>query len=172
MIRRDTIASLAVALAMLALVGLAGLAGPAAAGSIGAGVHYLKTVGDIKETSGIDENAFGFIGSYQHGAGMLKLEGDVEWVNDYLGSGHSMIEPQAYALVGNSLYAGAGIGIGYIDDNWQDKPFYALRAGYKLPLSAFSLDGFASYRFQKLDTIEGATSDDLDSITFGLIARF
>ena len=167
MIRRSAIASLVVALATLALA-----AGPAAAGSIGAGVHYLKTVGDIKDSQGVDENAFGLIGSYQHGAGMLKLEGDVEWINDYLGSDHSMIEPQAYALVGNNLYAGAGIGIGYIDDNWQDRPFYALRAGYKMPLAAFSLDGFASYRFQKLEAVQGATSDDLDSITFGVIARF
>ena len=167
MIRRAAIASLAVALAALALA-----AAPAAAG-IGVGVHYLKTVGDIKDEAGFDENAFGFIGSFQSGgAGMLKLEGDVEWVPDYLGSDHDMIEPQAYALVGRNLYAGAGIGIGYIDDNWQDRPFYALRAGYALPLAAFSLDGFASYRFQKLDTIEGATSDDLDAITFGVIARF
>lgn len=166
MIRRAAIASLAVAFATLAM------AGPAA-GSIGFGVHYLKTVGDIKDTEGIDENAFGFIGSFQTGgAGMLKLEGDVEWVNDYLGSGDSMIEPQAYALIGRNLYAGAGIGIGYFNDNWQDRPFYALRAGYAMPLSAFALDAFASYRFQKLDAIEGATSDDLDSITFGLVARF
>ena len=167
MIRRTALTSLVVALAALLLA-----AAPAAAGSIGAGVHYLKTVGDIKDTPGFDENALGFIGSYQDGNGMLKLEGDVEWINDFGGSDHSMIEPQAYALIGNHLYGGAGIGIGYIDDNWQDAPFFALRAGYAMPLQAFTLDGFASYRFQNAETLQGATSDDLNSVTFGVIARF
>ena len=161
-----------VAVAALAVITSLVLTVPAAAGSLGAGVHYLKTVGDIKDSAGWDKNALGFIGSYQHGAGLLKLEGDVEWVNDYGGSDHSMIEPQAYALVGNHLYGGAGIGIGYIDDGWQDAPFYALRAGYALGLTSLTLDGFASYRFQNANALQGLTSEDLDTVTFGLIARF
>ena len=163
--RYTAVAAFAVALATLVL------AVPAMA-SLGVGVHYLKTVGDIKDDDNWDRNAFGFIGSFQHGTGLLKLEGDVEWVNDYGGTDHSMIEPQAYALVGNHLYGGAGIGIGYINDNWQNSPFYALRAGYALGLSALTLDGFASYRFQKTEALEGLTSDDLDTVTFGVIARF
>jgi len=159
------------AMAALAVV-LVTFAVPAVAGSLGAGVHYLKTVGDIKDDPNWDKNALGFIGSYQHGAGLLKLEGDVEWINDFGGTDHSMIQPQAYVLVGSSLYAGAGIGIGYINDSWQDSPFYALRAGYAMPLGAFKLDGFASYQFQNTKALEGLTSDDLDSVTFGLIARF
>ena len=166
MIGRTALASLAVA-----LLALAAIAAPAAAG-LGVGVHYLKTVGDIKDSQGFDENALGFIGSFQHGAGMIKLEGDVEWVDDYMGSDHSMIEPQAYALLGRNIYAGAGMGIGYLDDKWQNHPFYALRAGYALPLTALTLDGFASYRFQKSDDLQGLTSDDLDTVTFGVIARF
>ena len=162
-----------VAIALFAVVlATSALTAPAAAGSLGAGVHYLKTVGDIKDDPNWDKNALGFIGSYQHGAGLLKLEGDVEWINDFGGTDHSMIQPQAYVLVGSSLYAGAGIGIGYIDNGWQDSPFYALRAGYALPLAAFKLDGFASYQFQNTKALEGLTSDDLDSVTFGLIARF
>ena len=164
--RQTAVTAFAVVLATLAMTA------PASEGSIGAGIHYLKTVGDIKDDSNWDKNALGFIGSFQHGAGLLKLEGDVEWVNDYGGTDHSMIEPQAYALVGNHLYGGAGIGIGYIDDSWQDSPFYALRAGYALGLTSLTLDGFASYRFQNTKALEGLTSDDLDTVTFGLIARF
>ena len=164
--RYVTVAVFAVVLATLSLTV------PAAAGSLGAGIHYLKTVGDIKDSAGWDKNALGFIGSYQHGAGLVKLEGDVEYINDYGGSDHSMIEPQAYALVGNSLYAGAGIGIGYIDDGWQDAPFYALRAGYALGLTSLKLDGFASYRFQNANALQGLDSEDLDTVTFGVIARF
>ena len=163
--RHAAVAAFAVVLATLVLTV------PAFAG-LGAGVHYLKTVGDIKDDPNWDKNAFGLIGSYQHGAGLLKLEGDVEWVNNYGGTDHSMIEPQAYALIGSHLYGGAGIGIGYIDNGWQDAPFYALRAGYVLGLSSLALDGFASYRFQKVDALQGLTSDDLDTVTFGLIARF
>lgn len=164
--RYVTVAVFAVVLATLSLTV------PAAAGSLGAGIHYLKTVGDIKDSAGWDKNALGFIGSYQHGAGLVKLEGDVEYINDYGGSDHSMIEPQAYALLGNRLYGGAGIGIGYIDNGWQDAPFYALRAGYALGLTSLTLDGFASYRFQNAAALQGATSENLDTITFGLIARF
>jgi len=167
MVRRMTFASLAVAVAIIT-----SLAAPAECGSIGAGVHYLKTVGEIKDTAGFDENSFGLIGSYQHGVSMLRLEGDVEWVKDFGGSDHSMIQPQAYALIGKTIYGGAGIGIGYIDDKWQDAPFYALRAGFATPLAAFTLDAFASYRFQNAATLEGLNSDDLDAVTFGLIARF
>jgi len=97
MVRRMTFASLAVAVAIIT-----SLAAPAECGSIGAGVHYLKTVGEIKDTAGFDENSFGLIGSYQHGVSMLRLEGDVEWVKDFGGSDHSMIQPQAYALIGKS----------------------------------------------------------------------
>ena len=167
MVRRMTFVSLAVAVATIT-----SLAAFAECGSIGAGVHYLKTVGEIKDTPGFDENAFGLIGSYQHGVSMLRLEGDVEWINDFGGSDHSMIQPQAYALIGKTIYGGVGIGIGYIDDKWQDAPFYALRAGFAMPLAALTLDAFASYTFQDAETLEGATSEDLDAVTFGLIARF
>jgi hypothetical protein len=166
MVRRVAFLSLVLAAAMLT-----GLAAPAECG-IGAGVHYLKTVGDIKNTPGFDENALGLIGSYQYGVSLVRLEGDLEWINNFGGSDHSMIQPQAYALVGRGLYAGVGIGIGYIDNSWQDAPFYALRAGYTIPLVKLSLDAFGSYQFQNATTLQGLTSEDLDAVTFGVIARF
>jgi hypothetical protein len=83
-----------------------------------------------------------------------------------------MIQPQAYALIGGMLYGGVGIGIGYIDNSWQDAPFYALRAGVNIPLAALALDVFASYQFQNAAALQGLTSEDLDAVTFGVIARF
>ncbi len=166
MIRRLALASLVLAAAVLT-----SLPRPAE-GGIGVGVHYLKTVGDMKNTAGFDENSLGLIGSYQHSISMLRLEGDVEWINNYGGSDHSMIQPQAYVLIGSRLYGGAGIGIGYIDNSWQDAPFYALRAGLTFPLAKLELDAFASYQFQNASTLQGLTNEDLDAVTFGLIARF
>ena len=139
---------------------------------LGGGIQYLKTLGDIKDTPEFDSNAFGFLASYQYVTGLFKIEGDVEWVLDYGGSSNSLIQPQAYLLVGGLIYGGAGIGIGYIDGNWQSDPFYALRAGVEFTLFSLDLDGFALYRFQSTEVFENFGSQDLDSITFGVLARF
>ena len=163
--------SLCLLVVSLAVVGV--LAAPAQAGHrIGGGVQYLKTLGDIKDIPEFDSNAFGFLASYQYDGGLLKLEGDVEWILDYGGSSNSLIQPQAYLLVGGLIYAGAGIGIGYFDGNWQNDPFYALRAGVDFTLGGLDLDAFALYRFQDTEVFEDFESQDLDSITFGAMIRF
>jgi hypothetical protein len=137
----------------------------------GGGLHYLRTVGDIKDDPEWDANAVGIIGSYQYAPGLLKLEFDLEWVPNYGGS-ESLIEPQAYLLIGGLIYGAGGIGIGYIDGGWQSNPFYALRLGGNLKLGSVGLDIFASYRFQSSKDLEGFDSSDFDAITFGAIVRF
>jgi hypothetical protein len=142
-----------------------------AGSSIGGGVHYLRNLGDIK-AYGYEENSFSLMASYQMAGPLLKFEADVEYIFDFAGTGEAMWEPQAYLLVGGLIYGGAGIGIGYVDGDWQDDPFYALRAGVDLPLGGFNLDLFASYRFQSDEQLESLTGDDLDSMTFGALMRF
>lgn len=137
----------------------------------GGGLHYLRTVGDIKDDPNWDENAVGIIASYQYAPGLLKLELDLEWVPNYGGS-ESLIEPQAWLLVGGLIYGAGGIGIGYIDGGWQSNPWYGLRLGGNLKLGSIGLDIFASYRFQSSSDLEGFDSSDLDSVTFGAILRF
>jgi len=139
---------------------------------VGGGIHYLKTVGDIKDTPEFDANAFNFVASAKLGLGLFKFEGDVEWVPDYGGSDKSLWLPQAFILVGGLIYGGAGIGIGYIDGEWFDRPFYALRAGVDIPLGPVSVDVNANYRFMNNSVSENIDSEDLDSITFGAIVRF
>ena len=134
---------------------------------LGLGVHYLKTVGDIKDHPEIDSNAFGFMAGYTFGAGLINFEADVEWIPDYA-FGKNMVEPQAYAFVGSFIYGGLGIGIGHINGDWQSDPFYALRVGVKLAM----LDIFTSYRFQKWSDLEGVESDDANALTFGAMFRF
>jgi len=164
------IALIAIAAATLAS---SGILDAAQCGSrIGGGLHYLRTLGDIKDASGWDENAVAILGSYQYAPpGILSIEGDVEWVIDYAGD-KDMIEPQAWLLLGRMLYAGGGIGIGYIDGDWLDEPFYALRAGVDLPLGSLHLDAFATYRFQNSKVFDDVNQEDLDAITFGAVVRF
>lgn len=139
---------------------------------IGGGVHYVRTLGEIKDTPEVDENAFNLMGAIQFCGATISVEGDVEWIPDYLGSEESLLMPQAYLLLGNRIYAGAGIGIGYFDGEWFDDPFYALRAGIDIPLGTLHLDINANYRFMSSDVFDDVDESDLNSITFGAIAKF
>ncbi len=152
---------------------VAGMPGTAESGSsIGGGIHYLRTLGSIKDNSEWDPDAVGFLVSYQYDLPIGRLEADVEWIPDYGGTDEALIQPQAWGLIGGLIYGGAGIGIGYWDGDWQDNPFYALRAGVDLGLGPVTLDAFASYRFQTSKVFEDIDEDDLNSITFGAIVRF
>ena len=163
--------------ALLILVTLAVSSGNAdAQHRIGGGLHYLRNLGDITEdgVSDLSQDSFGLIGSYQYSMRMFKIEGQVEYVFDHVGTGEPMWEPSAWGLVGigRMLYAGAGIGIGNVDGEWQQNPFYALRAGVDFALSNLNLDVYGSYRFQSSQELENATGEDLDSVTFAAILRF
>lgn len=141
-----------------------------AGSSLGGGVHYLRNLGDIKET-GYDPNSFSILGSYQLGVSLLTFEADLEYIFDFAGTDEAMWEPSAWLLLGGFIYGGAGIGIGHFDGDWQDEPFYALRGGVELPLGNLGLDLFATYRFQSDETFEDLTGEDLDSITFAAVLR-
>ena len=162
--------------ALLVLVTLTGFCGSAdAQHRIGGGLHYLRNLGDITEDEDLDfsQDSFSLVGSYQYSMRMFKIEGQVEYVFDYVGTGEPMWEPSAWGLIGiGMLYGGAGIGIGNLDGEWQQNPFYALRAGVDFALGNLNLDVYASYRFQSDQDLEDLTGEDLDSLTFAAIVRF
>lgn len=161
------------ALACLVALGTLLQSGTANAGMrLGGGIHYLRTLGDIKDAEGFDENAIGIMASATYDFTLIRVEGDVEYIPDFGGSDEAMWQPQAYVLLGNLIYGGVGTGIGYIDGDWQSDPFYALRAGVDFVLAGLDLDVFASYRFQKDDNLKDFASDDLDTLTFGALIRF
>jgi hypothetical protein len=139
----------------------------------GGGIHYLRTVGDLKDTPGWDKNAIGFMASVKFPAPLIHFEGDVEFIPDYAGTGELYWSPQAYAKIGQFIYGGVGIGIGHMGGGygWQD-PWYALRAGVNLGLGGLDLDVFATYRFEKFKDLEGVGTDDLNSVTFGALIHF
>jgi hypothetical protein len=142
-------------------------------GSLGAGLHYLHNLGDI-DANGTDlsKESFGLIGSYKFGMAMMTLEAQGEYIFNYAGSDEAMFIPSGWALLGSMVYAGAGMGIGHIDGEWQSDPFYALRAGVNLPLMAFKLDLYGTYNFWSNEDIKNATGDDLDSVTFAAVLHF
>lgn len=161
-------------LALAMLIGLVTFCGTARAASLGAGIHYLRTLGDITDDGNIDLNqdSFSLLASIKNNMGLIKLDGQVEYIFDYLGTDEPMWVPSAWALIGNTIYGGAGIGIGHTDGEWQTNPFYALRAGVELPLGGMGLDAYASYQFQSGAELEDLTGEDLDSLTFAALLRF
>lgn len=138
----------------------------------GAGIHYMKTVGDMKDEAGFDSDAANFLLAGRAPLGPITLELDSEWSLDFGGSDKTLWMPQAFGLLGGMIYAGAGIGTGYIDGEWFDNPFYALRVGINLPLKVTKLDVNANYYFINSAAFDNIDSEDLDSVTFGAVLWF
>lgn len=140
---------------------------------IGLGVHYMETLGSIKDTEGFDASALNALVALKMGLGLISIELDSEWAFDFGGSDHTLWMPQAFALLDlRMIYGGVGIGAGYFDGEWFDNPLYSLRAGVVLPLGAFAVDVNASYQFMSTKALEYTDSDDLDSVTFGATLWF
>jgi hypothetical protein len=160
--------------AALSLIAVIGIATPAVAlPQLGIGLHYLRTLEEIQAGSDTHQNDFAVFGSITIPVAIIKIEGDVEWIPDYLGSDSSLWQPSAYGFLSLGLiYGGVGIGIGYLDGEWASNPWYGLRAGVEIGLAGLALDGFASYRFQSASYGSGAQNFDLDAITFGVQAKF
>jgi hypothetical protein len=163
--------NVALTLTAACLVLVCGVQVASAGSSLGAGIHYLRTVGDIKDQPDWDSNAVGFLGSYQLSFPLVKIEGDLEWVPNFGGSDKSLFQPQAYGLIGGLIYGGLGIGTGRFDGDWLDA-FYALRAGVSLGLAGIAVDGFLSYTFQSSKFSDFVDEVSLDQFTLGAIARF
>jgi len=147
----------------------------AGAHRLGLGANYWKTIDDINSndlTGHIDENGLSWLASYQYApAGIFTFEADVEYYPSLGGEPKPFVSPEAFVLVGGTLYAGAGVGIYYHDGAFSNGPFYMLRAGIDITILPFlSLDISANYRFNDWDTF---TTQDLgtDTIRLGAAVR-
>jgi hypothetical protein len=139
---------------------------------LGAGAHYMKTVGDVKNSPEFNSDALNLLVAGRMGLGPIGLELDSEWALDYGGSSKTLWMPQAFASVGGLVYGAAGIGSGYVDGEWFDRPVYTLRAGVNLPLGRFAADVNANYQFMNTKVLENLNSKDLDSVTIGATLWF
>ena len=141
---------------------------------LGLGANYWKTLNNIEvdEVTNIDESGLSWLASYQYApAGLFKLEIDLEYYPELAGE-KTLWSPEAFVLVGGTLYAGAGVGIYYSDGVFNNSPFFMLRAGLDFAILPFlSLDINANYRFNDWGSFD--TSDlDTDTIRLGAAIRF
>jgi hypothetical protein len=134
---------------------------------LGVGLHYLKTVEDMGETSGFDSSSLGFLGVFSFSPGFINFELDFEYIPNYAFD-KDLLQPSAYAFLGNHIYGGFGVGIGHFNGEWADDPFFDIRAGLKI----LSFDFFGSYKIQDLDELNDLESEDLNAVTFGAIYKF
>ena len=171
---RRKVLSVVVALSLAVLT--AAPAALAGSHSIGIGANYWKTIDDLDtgDVTDIDESGLSWIASYQYApAGIFKLELDLEYYPELGAAGETFWSPEAFVLVGGTLYAGAGVGVYYSDGTFSDSPFFMLRAGLDIAILPFlSLDINANYRFNDWETLD--LSDDLgtDTIRLGAAVRF
>jgi hypothetical protein len=139
---------------------------------LGVGVNYWKTIDNI-DLGDVDEDGLSYLASYQYAPlGLFKFEADLEYFPDLGGGSEAVWAPEAFVIVGGTIYAGAGIGIYYSDGDWGDEPFYMLRAGLDFPILPFLfLDINANYRFNDWGSLSGSDLDT-DTIRLGAAVRF
>ncbi|MFO7534137.1 MAG: hypothetical protein R6X19_00370 [Kiritimatiellia bacterium] len=141
---------------------------------LGAGANYWVVLENLddEDIRDLDEEGFSYFASYQYWPTLLGLELQVEMMPDWIGQDDAYA-PQAYLLLGGTLYVGAGAGILYFDEEWADEPFYALKAGLNLELlPSLFLDIAANYRFNNKTQFEDNDSDiDSDTVFLGAALR-
>jgi hypothetical protein len=137
---------------------------------LGLGVNYWVAIDDI-DTDDVDDDGFSYLISYQYRPGLLGLQLDLELLPDRFGE--DAYAPAAYAVLGNAIYAAAGIGIMHQDSDWADDPFFALKAGLDLNILAnVYLDISASYRFDsEVDLDDAVEAIDTDTLFLGAAVR-
>lgn len=140
----------------------------------GVGAHYWTALDDI-DVDDVKEDGFAYLVTYQlRPASLIKFGLDVEMLpEEFGGAEENVYAPQAYIILGNTIYAGLGIGTYFTDGEFADDPFFNVRAGLDLRLLPFIyLDINANYRFEEWDSIKNLDEDiSSDTITLGAAVR-
>ena len=140
---------------------------------LGTGLHYWYALEDIDKDN-VDDKGYALQFSYQYvTTSLLKIEADLDVLQEgYAGSDSTVFSPQAFLLLGKTVYAGAGVGINYSDGSFAESPFFALRAGFELEiLPALYVDINANYRFETWDFDAIKEDIDTDTVTLGAQVR-
>ena len=138
---------------------------------VGGGVNYWVMLDDV-DVKDFDDKGLSYLASYQYRMGLLGFEADLEIMPNR--GEHTAVAPQGYVLLGDTIYAGAGVGIHYTAGEFADDPFFALKAGLNLELiDNLFTDISLNYRFNKKEELKDKhTRIDTDTIFLGAAIRF
>ncbi len=129
---------------------------------IGVGANYWYSIDEAKDKS-FDRDGLGWmLTSRLFLADFFSIGLEVEQTpENFVFLEDKLYLPAAYALVGNILYAGLGIGNYYYDGDFYGDVWYALRAGFKIPLLTKNLvlDANVNYRVEDWDKMKKAKDD-------------
>lgn len=141
---------------------------------IGAGVHYWVTLDDV-DVEDVEEDGFAYLLTYQYNAGtLLSFELDLEiFPEELTGTDDNLYAPQAFILLGSTIYAGFGAGYYYYDGDFSDDPFFTLRAGLNIELlPKIHLDANVNYHLSDISDFDDIDDDiDTDTLTLGAAIR-
>lgn len=124
---------------------------------IGGGATYWYSIDEAKDKSfdrdGLAYSVSGEIFLADYFAIALELE---KMPENFVFLEEDMYLPAAYALLGDGIYIGVGIGAYYYDGEFEGDPWYALRGGFKIPFfsGALVLDVNVNYRTENWDDIK------------------
>ena len=152
------------------LLGTAGAVKAADEVQVGVGANYWVMLDDI-DVDDVDEEGFGYLVTLQLRNNMVGLGFDVEMMPERFGE--DAYAGQAYIILGEGLYAAAGIGINNVDGDFAEEPFYNLRVGLNVEVvSGLYLDINANYRFNEITEIDEEVGEiDTDTIFLGAALR-
>lgn len=139
---------------------------------IGGGINYWVTLDDIEfDSEKFDNSGVAYLVTYQYWPSLFGLELDLEFLPDRFGE--TALAPEAYILLGRSIYCGFGVGIVYSDGDFAQEPFFALRAGLNLELlPGLYADIYGNYRFNDSVDLKGEeTNIDTDTVFLGAALR-
>ena len=142
---------------------------------LGAGATYWYSIDEVKDQS-FDRDGLGLMLSSSiplTKAVALGLEIEQSPDNFVFLDKHLYL-PAAYVILGDGIYAALGIGTYYYDGDFYGDVWYALRAGFKVPVisDGLVLDVNLNYRVEDWDGIKDAgDSVDTDTLMIGAALR-
>ncbi len=169
--RKFAIAAIAVSMAVTeALAAYRG-----AGFELGAGATYWYSIDEAKDQS-FDRDGLGWMLSSRIPLSDFFAIGlEVEQSPDnFVFLDKHLYLPSAYAILGDGIYGAIGLGTYYYDGDFYGDVWYALRAGFKVPILANSLvlDVNVNYRVENWDGIKDATDNvDTDTLMIGAALR-
>lgn len=142
---------------------------------LGVGAHYWVTVDKI-DVEDVDESGVAWLVSYQYLlSSIFTVEADLEvFTGNFGGSKDTVFAPQAFLLLGSTIYGGLGGGFFTAGESFSADPFFTLRAGLDFEIiRGLFLDINASYTFTDFDDISDALEEiNTDTVTLGAAVRF